>query len=572
MDRSRLSQILLVAAVFFLVWTLFGKGCGKDKGPNTSIVQETYDVQKLPEGTKLGAACVIDTPDFRATVGPTGGGLQSFSIKGAKYTDGNGQIDLAHRTTIDLQGSPISYFAPMRVQLRNDPSQTQVSGDLLEFDVQQKDATTCVLTHRTGDLVEVVRTVKATGRPYEISLETKVTNLAAETRKHAFSSTLFALQFKKDEGGLLSRPGPNDVFSAACAHDGGKLERKDKGALREWFLQNGAVDYVSVTSSYLGQAIAPDASDANAHCALVAQDFEKDKPTEQALFRAVLAYDAKELAPNASATYRQTAFFGPKERHILAAAMGGGRHLDQLIDLGMFAVIARYLVSYVVILKGLIGSWGVAIILLTITVRVALLPLTLPQIKSSISMRRLKPELDELTKKFEGDAQAKMLATSQLYKKHGVSPLAGCLPALAQMPVWFALYTALQTAIELYHEKFAIWTDLSSPDPRYILPIVLGAAMYVQQKVTPMQMDPAQQKVMTYLMPAMFTVFMLFLPAGLGVYMLTNSVLGIVQTIAVERYYKSTQPAQVKVTVTTTPKPDKDREPRPAKELARRKD
>jgi len=166
----------------------------------------------------------------------------------------------------------------------------------------------------------------------------------------------------------------------------------------------------------------------------------------------------------------------------------------------------------------------------------------------------------------------KMLATSQLYKKHGINLLAGCLPAVVQMPVWFALYTALQTAMELYHEPFFLWRDLSAPDPRFILPLVLGGTMFLQQKITPMQMDPAQQKVFLYFMPAMFTVFMLFLPAGLGVYMLTNSVLGIVQTLAVEKYYASQQPPLVKVTqVDEKPKKDPPKGG-PRAELARKGD
>ena len=582
MDRSRLSTILLIVGVFFLVYTLVGKGCSKDEGPNTAIVDERFEVLKLPESTPLGAPCVIETNDFIATIGPVGGGLQGFTLKGTKYVEKGAPIDLAHRTTIDLSGKQISEYAPLRAEFRSDPNRDdQVPGDLVQFSVEKPDPGTCVLRHTTPDLVEIVRTVKATGRQYELAIETKVTNLAAQPKRHAFSEALFALQFKKDEGGMFKRPGANDVFGASCAHDGGKLDRKAKSDLRKWYVQRGTLDYVAISSAYLGQALIPE--DAGAHCALVAQDMgQKDSDTEQSLIRAVLAYEPKELSAvgsgNNVATYKQLAFLGPKERHILAAVAGGGHHVDQLVDLGYFSFIAKYLVSYVVFLRRIIGSWGLAIVALTLTVRMALLPLTLPQIKSSIAMRRLKPELDILNKKFEGDQQAKMLATSQLYKKHGVNPLSGCLPALLQMPVWFALYTSLQTAIELYHEHFLFWTDLAAPDPRYILPLVLGATMFLQQKVTPMQMDPAQQKVFTYFMPAMFTVFMLFLPVGLGVYMLTNSVLGIVQTITVERYMKKQTPAEVKVEVTTTPKRDKDlavidtseKKARPARELVRR--
>ena len=165
-----------------------------------------------------------------------------------------------------------------------------------------------------------------------------------------------------------------------------------------------------------------------------------------------------------------------------------------------------------------------------------------------VGMRRLKPEIDALNKKFTDDTQAKNLAMMELYKKHGVNPLGGCLPQLVQMPVWFAMYTTLQTAVEMYHTRFLWFTDLSAPDQFFgamhlplvgtipalgPLPFVLGVFMIIQQRIVPQQgMDPMQQKLMKYIMPGVFTVMMLFLPAALGVYMLTNSVLGITQQLA----------------------------------------
>jgi YidC/Oxa1 family membrane protein insertase len=128
------------------------------------------------------------------------------------------------------------------------------------------------------------------------------------------------------------------------------------------------------------------------------------------------------------------------------------------------------------------------------------------------------------------------MAMMELYRKHGVNPLGGCLPQLVQMPIWFAMYTTLQTAVEMYHEKFLWFSDLSAPDKMFILPLVLGAFMIVQQRIVPQQgMDPVQAKMMMYLLPGIFTVMMLFLPAALGVYMLTNSVLGITQQLVVEK-------------------------------------
>jgi YidC/Oxa1 family membrane protein insertase len=147
-------------------------------------------------------------------------------------------------------------------------------------------------------------------------------------------------------------------------------------------------------------------------------------------------------------------------------------------------------------------------------------------------MRKLKPEMDEINARFAGDAEKKQAAILDLYRKHGINPLAqlgGCLPVLFQMPVFFALYASLSTNIELYHQPFTLWwQDLSAPDPYFVLPLALGGLMWLQQKMTPTSMDPAQARMMQF-MPVVVTLFMLFLPAGLALYMLTNSVLGIGQ-------------------------------------------
>jgi YidC/Oxa1 family membrane protein insertase len=133
----------------------------------------------------------------------------------------------------------------------------------------------------------------------------------------------------------------------------------------------------------------------------------------------------------------------------------------------------------------------------------------------------------------------------ELYRQHKVNPVSGCLPMLLQMPIWFALYASLSTNIELFHAPFTLWwQDLSSPDPYYVLPIALGALMFIQQKMTPSAaMDPVQAKMMMYMMPAMMMSFMLFLPAGLCIYILTNSALSIGQQRLIEHRLKQIQAA-----------------------------
>jgi YidC/Oxa1 family membrane protein insertase len=186
--------------------------------------------------------------------------------------------------------------------------------------------------------------------------------------------------------------------------------------------------------------------------------------------------------------------------------------------------------------QSVVVNWGVAIILLTLVVKIALMPLTHRSFKSAERMKALKPEIDKINEKYKDDAQAKQQATMALYKQNKVNPLGGCLPTLLQMPIWFALYRTLRMSPELYRAPFFGWiSDLSSPDPYFVTPIVMGALMFLQQRFTPMTGDSAQAKMMMYIMPIMFTAMMLFLPSGLTLYILVNTVLSIVHQVYIHR-------------------------------------
>jgi YidC/Oxa1 family membrane protein insertase len=160
-------------------------------------------------------------------------------------------------------------------------------------------------------------------------------------------------------------------------------------------------------------------------------------------------------------------------------------------------------------------------------------------------MKELKPEMDRINELYADDREKKSAAIMEMYRKKGVNPAAGCFPVLLQFPIWLSLYASLSSNIRLLHAPFALWwRDLSSPDPYFILPLALGALMFVQQKMTPPAGgDPLQQKMMLYVMPAMITSFMLFLPAGLCLYMFTNSALSIVQQRVIEARLKQKVPA-----------------------------
>src|SRR5690606_32224332 len=168
----------------------------------------------------------------------------------------------------------------------------------------------------------------------------------------------------------------------------------------------------------------------------------------------------------------------------------------------------------------MIPNWGVAIILLTVLVKALTLPLSWKSMKSMEEVRKLAPEIEALKKKYGEDREKLNMEMMALYQRHKVNPLGGCLPMLIQMPIWLALYTSLLSSVELYNEPFiGGWiSDLTSKDPLYVLPVAMGLTMFLTQKMQPMQIDAAQQKMLLYFMPVFFTLIMLNLPAGLTLY------------------------------------------------------
>jgi YidC/Oxa1 family membrane protein insertase len=244
----------------------------------------------------------------------------------------------------------------------------------------------------------------------------------------------------------------------------------------------------------------------------------------------------EELAEGESKTHVFGLYVGPKELDRLQqfAAVGTTVPLDEAIDWGFFGGVSEWLGKMLLALlrwfHELIADWGWSIVLLTITVKAVTLPLTLKQMSSMKRMKEIQPEMNKIKEKYADDRVKQGQEIQALFARSGVNPLAGCFPLLVQLPIWFALYSMLGAAVELVHEPFLWLPDLTEQDPYYILPLALGALMILQNRMMPSTMDPAQAKLMRWVMPIMFTVFMLFLPSGLGVYIFANIVLSLVQT------------------------------------------
>ena len=206
------------------------------------------------------------------------------------------------------------------------------------------------------------------------------------------------------------------------------------------------------------------------------------------------------------------------------------KRLTDVIEYGFITFFAKPIFTILTYIHDYVGNWGWAIVVMTIFIRIVLFPLTY---KGMVSMNRLKelaPKIKELQEKYKGNPQRSSAAMMELYKKHGANPMGGCFPFILQIPVFFAIYRVLLNAIELKGSEWALWiNDLSVQDPYYILPILMGGSMYLQQLLTPTTItDPMQQKIFRFL-PLIFTVFFLTFPSGLVLYWLVNNIFSIVQ-------------------------------------------
>lgn len=303
---------------------------------------------------------------------------------------------------------------------------------------------------------------------------------------------------------------------------------------------SGLVEWAGVSNRYFLAALIPSASTGS----VARVSFEPVLPGKRAVTR--FAYENVKIKPGQIVERNFRAYMGPKLPEVLAAVKPG---LERSIDFGYswLEPLTRFFHALLTFLYGIFPNYGVAIILVTLLVRLVTLPIMQKQMKSMERMRELQPRLKEIQEQFKEDRQKQSEAQMKLYKDEGVNPLGGCLPMLLQFPVFIGLFYALQSTIALRHAPFALWiTDLSAPEelfeipglgiPVRVLPIVMGASMFIQQRMTPMTgMDPVQARMMTTVMPLMMLVLFYQFPSGLVLYWMISNFLGIGHQLWVRR-------------------------------------
>ena len=238
------------------------------------------------------------------------------------------------------------------------------------------------------------------------------------------------------------------------------------------------------------------------------------------------------VAPSETLSVTNRLYTGPKNQSVLSDL---APHLDLVVDYGWLWWIAQPLFWLLTFIQRIVINWGVAIILLTVLVKLAFFQLSAAGYKSMARMRKVQPRIMAIREEYANDKAKQSQVMMELYKKEKINPLGGCFPILVQMPVFIALYWVLMESVELRQAPFALWiNDLSVMDPYFVLPILMGASMYYMQKLNPAPPDPMQAKIMQW-MPIVFTFFFLWFPAGLVLYWLCNNLLSMAQQYIINR-------------------------------------
>lgn len=458
-----------------------------------------------------GREVTVTTPLYKAVLHSGGGVLKHFSL--TRYRT----AITAGAPAVDLVDTAATVMSPLGLLINGQPSWSTGQWSFDGGDLALAAGQSGVLTF-TGEVdgVRVVRELTFSADTYLISEKVRLAPLA--------DARTVRLGFTVGTGNLSPNGGQYDHTRVAWLHDGSFSEKTSASDLEKGVLETGTLSWGAVMSNYFLVAAAP----------VDTTGVTLKGKLQEGVYRVAMERGDVSIPAGGETTAACNYWIGPKERGLLKEAPN---QLSEAINLGWFSIIARPLVDMLEFFHKYVGNYGVAIILLTVLIKLVFWPLSHKSYKSMEQMKKLQPMLQKLREKHGDDREKMNEEMMRLYKTYKVNPAGGCLPMLVQIPVFFGLYQALLNAIELRHASFIthlpftdmVWlADLSAKDPYYITPIVMGATMLLQQKLTPAPGDPTQAKIMMF-MPVVFTFMFLSFPSGLVVYWLCNNVLSIAQ-------------------------------------------
>ena len=465
------------------------------------------------------------------------GQVQAWDLTEAQYRKASGPDARALRMVEPPSaGQQRGVFLPPRVELSLDGKETA-----LPYALSVDGESVVARARDSASGVEIERVFKPGAAPYTFEVTLRLRNSSARAVPYEVGALLRGAQKDSEAStGLLALFAPPvHLFEGVC-QTAESLERQTLDVVASNVASDDASDkptfsngvrWAGVDNRYFLTAFVPDAQGIE-RCEYAvggaAARVTPDQMTSEFRYLSTrVALPGGEVAAGQTVERTFTLYGGPKKLDALESMTPS---LDAAVDFGWLSTLALPMLKVMQWFYGLLPNWGVAIILLTVLVKLLTLPLTVSQNRSMAGMKALAPKVEEIKKRYPSEPMRANQEVMELYKANGVNPLSGCLPMLLMMPVYFALYKTIYSAVELYHAELGGWiTDLSAADPYFVLPLVLGAAMFVQTRMTPSGGDPVQQKIMQTFMPVLFTAMMLFLPSGLVVYILANTLLGILQ-------------------------------------------
>ncbi len=467
-------------------------------------VQEAKPVQQKALVSK---DAVVETDQFTAVFSCQGGTLKSLVLKKYRETSGAGGEPVALVSESSVEGFALktgstgflldsaAIYSPSDNTLRVTGNETK----RLDFSWTSPQGTV------------VTKSYTFSGAGYEIGLDTRITNSGPGRLTGVLTLALphpvepKSKQSRFENNSAVTRS--DGKFSTEAVKD---IPEKPKKYVT-------SVEWTGYADKYfLSAVLTKDGS-------IGSVAIEKGSGR---YLNTIISSPSVDLNPGQTGAVAYRLFFGPKELDVLKAQGAG---LEQALDLGWFAPLAKPLLFTLKFFNKYTHNYGIAIIIITVIIKILFFPLTHKSYKSMKDMQKLQPKMAEVKEKFKNDRDAMNKAVMELYRTHKVNPLGGCLPMIVQIPVFFALYKALMFSIELRHAPFMLWiTDLSAKDPYYVTPVIMGVTMFIQQKMTPSTMDPIQAKMMLAL-PVVFTFMFLNFPSGLVIYWLVNNILTIAQ-------------------------------------------
>lgn len=534
MQNYRLYLFYALLLVLFLMWDAWQT----DYGPisilpqppqphastedTSSTLPESPDVeppkitQRVPSSTREGQAITIKTDVLTVKIGTANGNL--YEAKLLNYPVSSKKPDeavrLLHRASPDL------FIAQSGLRKASGPlaiyETASFSAPKAHYELAPGEESLVIpLTLEGENGVKITKIYTFHRDSYQIGLQIKVEN----GTDHAWTGRAFAqfIRTPPQSNGFFTRSYVGAVFST-------KGETYDKVTFddlaAESFERSSTDGWVAMLEHYFVAAWIPREQGDNYYYAKHIKELGSSR------YIAGVMLPRKTMAPGENGAFQFTLFAGPKIQDRLAAT---APKLGLTVDYGILTVVAEPLFWLLSWFHGLVGNWGWAIVLLTLVVKLAFFKLSQTSYRSMARMRKLQPQLLTIKERYGSDRHKVGQAMMELYKKEKVNPMGGCLPILVQMPVFIALYWMLIESVELRQAPFIFWIqDLTSKDPYYILPLIMGVSMLVQQKLSPTPADPIQAKVMS-LMPIMFTFFFAFFPAGLVLYWVVNNILSIAQ-------------------------------------------